>query len=134
MVGGYLVAIVLNGEQNRQDVVKHLLENWYIRQAKRRLKEKTERLSKIVGVTPMSVSVKNYKSRWGSCSISGELTYNWRIILAPHRIVDYVVVHELCHLLEHNHSPRYWRHVEHHIPDWRNCREWLKGQSLMSQL
>lgn len=130
MVGGYLVATILNCEKNRQDAVKNLLEDWYIRQAKRRLKEKTDRLSKIVGVSPKSVSVKSYKSRWGSCSTTGELTYNWRIILAPHRIVDYVVVHELCHLLEHNHSPRYWRHVEHHVPDWRDCRDWLKGQTL----
>ena len=126
MVGGYLVATILNCERNRQDAVKSLLEDWYIRQAKRRLKEKTDRLSKIVGVNPKSVSIKNYKSRWGSCSSNGDLTYNWRIILAPHRIVDYVVVHELCHLLEHNHSPRYWRHVEHHVPDWRDCRDWLR--------
>ncbi|MDM5148221.1 M48 family metallopeptidase [Candidatus Persebacteraceae bacterium Df01] len=134
MVSGYLVATVLNCEKNRQDAVRYLLEDWYQRQAKRRLKEKTERLSKIVGISPTSVSVKSYKSRWGSCSSTGALTYNWRIVLAPHRIVDYVVVHELCHLLEHNHSPRYWRHVEYHVPDWRDCREWLKGQSLMSNL
>ena len=126
LVGGYLIATFLNCEKNRQDAIKYLLEVWYIRQAKRRLREKTQRLSKIVGVSPSSVSVKNYKSRWGSCSTTGELTYNWRIILAPHRIVDYVVVHELCHLLEHNHSPRYWKHVEHYVPHWRDCREWLK--------
>ena len=134
MFGGYLVATVLNCEKSRQDTVKHLLEDWYQRQAKRRLREKTDLLSKIVGVSPKSVSVKNYKSRWGACSSNGKLTYNWRIILAPHRIVDYVVVHELCHLLEHNHSPRYWKHVEHHVPDWRDCRDWLKHQSLMSDV
>ena len=126
MVGGYLVATLLSAEKNRQDTVKYLLENWYLANADKRLKEKTERLSKIVGVTPKSISMKNYKSRWGSCASNGELTYNWRIILTPHRIVDYVVVHELCHLLEHNHSPRYWRHVEHHVPDWKDCRDWLK--------
>ena len=84
------------------------------------------RLSKVIGVSPKSVSIKNYKSRWGSCSSNGELTYNWRIILAPHRIVDYVVVHELCHLLEHNHSPKYWKHVEHYVPNWREHRDWLR--------
>lgn len=126
MVSGYIVATVHSTEKNRQDSVKHLLEGWYIEKADKRLKAKTKRLSKVVGVSPKSVSMKNYKSRWGSCSSNGELTYNWRIILTPHRIVDYVVVHELCHLLEHNHSPRYWRHVEHHVPDWRDCRDWLK--------
>ena len=85
----------------------------------------------IIGVTPKSVSVCSYKSRWGSCSVNGDLSYNWRIILAPHRIVDYVVVHELCHLLEHNHSPRYWKHVAHHVPDYKDCREWLKHHDLL---
>ena len=103
-----------------------LLEGWYQRQADRLLKDKTDRLAKIVGVCPRSVSIKSYKSRWGSCSSNGELTYNWRIILAPHRIVDYVVLHELCHLLEHNHSARYWAHVERHAPGWRACRDWLR--------
>ena len=70
------------------------------------------------------ISIRDPKSRWGSCSHKGEIIYNWRIILAPHRIVDYVVVHELCHLLEHNHSPKYWRQVERYTPDWKNCRNW----------
>ncbi len=130
MVGGYLLATVTHGEKNRQNTVRHLLETWYQRQAERRLKEKTERLSKVIGVSPKSVSIKNYKSRWGSCSSNGDLTYNWRIILAPHRIVDYVVVHELCHLLEHNHSLNYWKHVEHYVPNWRDCRDWLKVHRL----
>ena len=133
MKNGYLVATIPEGETNRQKDIKSLLEDWYQAHAEMRLKEKTERLSKIVGVTPKSVSVKSYKSRWGSCSSNGELTYNWRIILAPHRIVDYVVVHELCHLLEHNHSPRYWKHVEHHVPDWRECRDWLKHHNLVME-
>jgi hypothetical protein len=56
----------------------------------------------------------------------GEITYNWKIIMAPHRIVDYVVVHELAHLLEHNHSDKYWKHVENMMADFRERREWLK--------
>ena len=126
MVGGYLVATIPDFETNRSERVKFLLEGWYQRQADRLLKDKTDRLAKIVGVCPRSVSIKSYKSRWGSCSSNGELTYNWRIILAPHRIVDYVVLHELCHLLEHNHSARYWAHVERHAPGWRACRDWLR--------
>jgi predicted metal-dependent hydrolase len=86
------------------------------------------------GVNPASVTVKNYKSRWGSCSTKGDISYNWRIILAPHSIVDYVVVHELCHMLEHNHSSKYWKHVERHVPNWRECREWLKHNELAKDL
>ncbi len=134
MKNGYLIATFPEGASNQQKHIKSLLEDWYQEHAQICLRQKTERFSKIVGVTPKTVSVKNYKSRWGSCSSNGELSYNWRIILAPHRIVDYVVVHELCHLLEHNHSPRYWKHVERHVPDWKECRDWLKNQNLMKEL
>ena len=123
---GYLVVTAPN-EENRHDTIRSLLENWYQAHAEVRLKDKSERLAKVVGVSPSSVAVKTYKSRWGSCSIKGDLTYNWKIILMPHRIIDYVVIHELCHLLEHNHSPQYWKHVERHIPDWKDCRRWLKS-------
>ena len=102
------------------------LQQWYQARALEKLKEKTKRYSAILGVSPQSVGVKEYKARWGSCSSSGDVTYNWRIIMAPHHIVDYIVVHELCHLLEHNHGPKYWKHVKNVIPDYKECREWLK--------
>ena len=127
---GELVATIPAGKQ-QQNTVKNLLENWYRNRAEILLREKTERLSKIIKVSPASVSVGNYKSRWGACSSEGKITYNWKIILTPHRIIDYVVVHELCHLLEHNHSPRYWKHVERYVADWRECREWLKSNPVV---
>lgn len=106
--------------------VRSSLEAWYRDHATSKLKEKTLRYASILGLKPNSVSIKDYKARWGSCSPSGDISYNWRIIMAPHHIVDYVVVHELCHLLEHNHSARYWRLVGNVIRDYKECREWLK--------
>ncbi len=120
---GYFEASV---DQSNSDI-QSLLIDWYRRHASIHLTAKTERFAKIIGVAPNAVTVKGYRSRWGSCSSSGNISYNWRIILAPHRIIDYVVVHELCHLLEHNHSSRYWQHVERYTPDWRQCRDWLKN-------
>ena len=73
-----------------------------------------------------SVGIKNYKSRWGSCTAEGDITFNWKVIMAPNRIVDYVVVHELCHLIHHDHSPKFWREVERFMPDYLECKEWLK--------
>ena len=128
MKNGYLVVTLIN-DKHQQEVVRSQLEKWYQEHAETQLKEKTKRFAKIVDVNPSSVSVKTYKSRWGSCSHKGEIIYNWKIILAPHRIVDYVVIHELCHLLEHNHSPKYWRQVERYTPDWKNCRNWLRHNS-----
>jgi hypothetical protein len=116
----------LSGEKLR-DFVHTSLEGWYKAHALNRLAEKTQRYSQMLGVSPNTIKTRDYKSRWGSCSVSGEISYNWRIIIAPHRIVDYVVVHELCHMLEHNHSPKYWRQVGSIIPDYKECRDWLKA-------
>ena len=127
--GGYLEASTSGSSKTREEEVRSLLLGWYRRHAQERLEEKTHRYAKILQVEPNCVSVKDYKSRWGSCSTTGDISYNWRIVMAPHRIVDYVVVHELCHLLEHNHSAIYWRHVERIIPDFQECRKWLKRNS-----
>ena len=66
--------------------------------------------------------VSDYKSKWGSCSSDGKISYNWRIIMSPHRVVDYIVIHELCHMLEYNHSKDFWRHVFNNCKDYRECR------------
>ena len=127
--GGCLEASISGFSKTQEEEVRSLLVDWYHRHAQERLEEKTHRYAKVLQVEPNCVSVKDYKSRWGSCSTTGDISYNWRIVMAPHRIVDYVVVHELCHLLEHNHSAVYWRHVERIIPDFQECREWLKQNS-----
>ena len=126
MKSGYLWAMIHDKDANPESTIRSLLQSWYQRNARIRLSEKTERLARIVGVNPSSISIKDYKARWGSCSVNGDVAYNWRIIMAPHRIVDYVVIHELCHLLEHNHSPRFWKQVQRHVTDWRECKEWLR--------
>ena len=122
--GGYLEVHHPKNFKNKN--VKDLLIAWYEKHALERLKEKTERYSKIIGVKPVSVNIKDYKSRWGSCSSNGDILYNWRIIIAPHKIIDYVVVHELCHILEHNHSKKYWRHVSNNFHNYVECQNWLK--------
>ena len=127
--GGYLEASIPGSSKTREEEVRSLLLGWYRKHAQERLEEKTHRYAKILQVEPNCVSVKDYKSRWGSCSTTGNISYNWGIVMAPHNIVDYVVVHELCHLLEHNHSAVYWRHVERIIPDFKKYREWLKQNS-----
>ena len=131
---GYVEATVTETDLDPKNTIRCLLGRWYRSHAEKRLGEKTVRLAGVIGVNPASVTVKNYKSRWGSCSTKGDISYNWRIILAPHSIVDYVVVHELCHMLEHNHSSKYWKHVERHVPKWRECREWLKHNELAKDL
>lgn len=120
-------------DEEKSVVVRDLLLEWYFIHARQRLEEKTRRYANLIGVEPKSVQIKSYKSRWGSCSSKGDISYNWKIIIAPHRIVDYVVVHELCHMLHHDHSDLFWKSVEGFFPDYQQCREWLKmnGASLI---
>jgi predicted metal-dependent hydrolase len=129
--GGYL-EVGLPKKPKDGDIRNALVE-WYEQHALERLTEKTNRYAGIMGVSPNSVSVQDYKARWGSCSSKGEISYNWRIIIAPHHIVDYVVAHELCHLKHPNHSPAYWKSVKREVSDYEVCRQWLKehGSSLV---
>lgn len=114
-------------KQNRTpELIRTALVQWYHHQALIRFNEKVDRYAKVIGVNPKSVSIKNFKARWGSCTARGELQFHWKVILAPHRIVDYVVIHELCHLKHHDHSPAFWKSVERYVPDYLECKEWLK--------
>lgn len=117
--------------EKRQEFVKKQLIEWHQSHAEKRLVDKTSRYAKILNVKPNTVSVTEFKSRWGSCSTKGDVGYNWKIIIAPHNIIDYVVVHELCHLIEHNHSPAYWKCVERIMPNYRESKEWLKVNGAM---
>jgi predicted metal-dependent hydrolase len=84
--------------------------------------EEAERL----GVTYRRIRIGGQRTLWGSCSSRGTLSFNWRLVLAPFEVLDYVVVHELCHLRVPGHSRRFWALVERHRPDWREQRDWLR--------
>ena len=126
--GGYLKATIRPTEQDEHKTLKiqQYLQNWYRNKAQERLKEKTERYAKQIGVSPAAVSVRNFKSRWGSCDKKGQVVFNWNIIKAPHSVVDYVVVHELCHLIHPNHSKEFWQVVGRFDSNYLEHRQWLK--------
>ncbi len=87
-----------------------------------------------VGVSVMDVSIKNYKSRWGSCYPDGRIQFNWRLAMAPISVIQYVMMHELCHLIHPNHSKAYWAEVLKYCPNYQTEKQWLSdnGASLMS--
>ena len=128
--GGYLKATIRPNEQGEHRTLKiqQYLQNWYRNKAQERLKEKTDRYAKQIGVSPAAVSVRNFKSRWGSCDKKGQVVFNWNIIKAPHSVVDYVVVHELCHLIHPNHSKEFWQVVGRFDSNYLEHRQWLKVQ------
>ena len=78
-----------------------------------------------LGVTFTRLTLRDQRSRWGSCSSRGALSFNWRLVLAPHDVLDYVVVHEVCHLVEHHHGPAFWELVERRRPHYRGPKDWL---------
>jgi len=78
-----------------------------------------------IGVACRRIRIGDQRTLWGSCSRRGTLSFNWRLVLAPSEVLDYVVVHELCHLHVPNHSKRFWALVERHRPGWRDQRRWL---------
>lgn len=125
LIEGRLVA-ALPSSQEQPHMIRNALIRWYRHHAEIKLKAKAQRYSSIVGVIPKSIGVRAFKSRWGSCSPAGQIDFNWKIIMAPNRIVDYVVIHELCHLIQHDHSPLFWKEVERAMPDYAECKEWLK--------
>ncbi len=105
-------------------------------EAKLLFPRRAARFAPLLGVEYGRISVRGQHSRWGSCSAKGNLNFNYLLLLAPPEVLDYVVVHELCHRKEMNHSKRFWALVGSQIPDWRAKRAWLRehGQELMARL
>jgi predicted metal-dependent hydrolase len=95
-------------------------------QARKIIKERLEHYNAFYKFSYKRVAIKNHRSRWGSCSEKGNLNFNYRLVHLPQRLLDYVIVHELCHLGELNHSVRFWALVEKTVPDWRKRRMELK--------
>jgi predicted metal-dependent hydrolase len=79
-----------------------------------------------VGATYAGLSIRSQSTRWASCSAGGAMSFNWRLLLAPEPVLDYVVWHEVCHLEVHDHSARFWALVESRFPTWREQRKWLR--------
>jgi len=111
----------LNNEE-----IKYTCVEIYRRLAKRDLTKKVLDFAKIMGVSPSAVKISNAKTRWGSCSGKNSLNFSWRLIMADDDLIDYVVVHELAHIKELNHSERFWAIVEGILPDYRERKKRLK--------
>lgn len=123
---GLLVSGPFSREPDREAAAKAALINWYRRQAGRFLKERTAWWSQRMGVTYGRIAIRDQATRWGSCSGTGNINYNWKLVLVPRELADYVVVHELAHRKEMNHSKAFWKIIEGELPDYRQKRRKLK--------
>lgn len=109
---------------------KRLVCGWYQAEAQKMLLAKTNAAAAKLGVEHAGVTLKATRSKWGHCTVQGAIQYNWQILLAPESVVDYLVAHEVSHLLHHNHSAAFWAVVASICPDYKKRRAWLKANGM----
>lgn len=113
-------SLIITEEQRKQGMERAL----------KIIPERTAFYAEKMGVTYFKITIREQKTRWGSCSSKGNLNFNWKLVLMPMEILDYVVVHELAHRKEMNHSPKFWKVVEEILPDYKVRRKYLKEQGI----
>jgi predicted metal-dependent hydrolase len=102
------------------------IERWYRRAAREEIAPRLDRATRLSGTRYTGLSIRAQRTRWASCSANGAMSFNWRLLLAPERVLEYVVWHEVCHLRVLDHSPRFWALLEQYWPGYREDREWLR--------
>lgn len=119
-----------NGNSHLSESQKEALEKRYRNLARECITKRASYYAAQLGVTYSSIRIAEQKTRWGSCSSRGTLSFHWRLVLAPPAVMDYVVVHEVCHLIHMDHSPDFWAEVESLMPDYKVYKTWLKKNGL----
>lgn len=129
-VSGEEGKIILHTTSFEEKAIAKQLKEWYKKQAAAYIEERVKYYKQSIPGKVTSVVMENRKGRWGSCNSRGELTFNWRLLMAPPEIIDYVVVHELCHLRHMDHSKEFWKEVGKILPDYKNNIKWLKDNGI----
>lgn len=117
-----------------QKYARELFIAWYKKTAKELIFNRSIFYQKQLALIPSDIKITSALSRYGSCSARNSLSFSWRLIMAPLDVIDYVIIHEFCHIKEKNHSPRFWRLVESIIPDYKVRRRWLKDNGHLLRL
>lgn len=112
-----------------QSSIKQVLQNFYRSRARQHFADRADQYASRMGVEYEQIEVRNQRTKWGSCSTSGTLGLNWRLMMASPEVIDYIVVHELAHLRESNHTQAFWDIVAEYIPDYPEHAEWLTENS-----
>ncbi|GAA5135096.1 SprT family zinc-dependent metalloprotease [Prosthecobacter algae] len=115
---------------------REVLRDWYLNRAKETILPRVKRYADALGVKVAEVNIVRNRYRWGSCTVKSNVSFNWRLIKAPMFVIDYVIVHELAHLMEGNHTPRFWNIVRANCPTAEKAKAWLKehGQILEEEV
>ena len=131
-------ALVMDGSfkltKSAQLQAESVFTTWYKKQARKVLIERADFFVRKYGFKVGKVRISSARTRWGSCSSKDTLSFTWRLVMAPLGVIDYVVVHELCHLKEMSHSKTFWAQVENILPDYKQRRKWLKDNGKLLNL
>ena len=117
-----------------QVILKKAMEKWYRREAKKIILKRIEFYKPKFSIEPRIIKIKEQKKRWGSCTPKGDLLFNWRAVMAPSPVIDYIIVHELSHLIHRNHSQKFWNQVESILPDYKIRKKWLMNYGVRMDL
>ena len=112
--------------KSHQNNANDLFRKWYIAAANEIVVPKAKEIARQIGVTYNNINIIDLKYRWGSCTPKDNIHLNWRLIKAPMSVIEYIIVHELTHLLEANHTPEFWNRVAVQLPDYSRAKKWLK--------
>lgn len=113
--------------KDNQSKARDLFKKWYIKKAEEKIIPQVKHFANNLGVQYNSIKIKEFKYRWGSCTSNNNLNFNWRLIKAPLPVINYVIVHELSHLIEPNHTQLFWNKVKTQVPRFSKAKEWLKN-------
>lgn len=116
--------LLISGASDGQGL-ESLAEQWYRSQARSILRQKVDAVTSRLGLGYGRIIIRGQRTRWGSCSQRGTLSFNWRLMMTPEAVIDYVIIHEVAHLREMNHTERFWKLVAEECPRWREYRRWL---------
>ncbi len=119
--------LIVHARNEDHQTVRTVLEKWYRVEAKKHFEERLPLLSDLVAKDLKNVTIRSQRTRWGSCSSRSTISLNWRLIMAPDFVSDYVIYHELAHLTNMNHSKKFWRLVEDYCPRYKEAEKWLKA-------
>ncbi|MDU5110378.1 MAG: SprT family zinc-dependent metalloprotease [Clostridium sp.] len=122
--------IIIRSRNTDIHYVNDLISSWYLENVNNVILNRVNTLSSKYNLLPSKVLIRNQKSRWGSCNSRREIRLNWRLVLMPDYVMDYIIIHELCHLKHMNHSNSFWSLVYKLDPDFQKSKEWLKENGL----
>lgn len=121
----FILLPLIHKDQDNQELIRSVLVSWMKDQAALDVSHYVDVYAQRYNLHPRSIKIKSQKSRWGSCGIHDDININWLLILAPPKVMEYVVVHEICHVKERNHSARFWALVRKIFPSYQSQKDWL---------